>query len=403
MKAGEHDVVFVAKKKHRRSHALLRALRRESLDRREWACSSDSVNKLLLARKPEDLILAAGSLFPLSMNPLGSEEVGSYPRVQTVRQFKRDCGIMYEPVSEPGLAHELATLKEDASRLNKKSLRRVIDRYDAMRDAAFLLFLEMARYEDDDIVVAEPVQDWLVAKTLLGTIVTFQACLNHAEHKETLENLPISDGRRAFEGSEHRDLEWRARPLAYNSESIGLGESGNLPPDGGLLALHFDLEAGTMRNAEHVKLLQGNELPLKAKSICGVWENEMIDGTLFLSASAALTETQLASDFIGSLLATARDVKSSDGQPLGWSLDYSTAVKESCEPKATFHSQWSRLLYETVFHSNKLEAGLCKNCARPMLSKTRGNKREFCSDGCRVAFANSHRKEMQTTEANTGL
>lgn len=402
MKAGEHDVIFVAKKKHRRSHVLLRVLRHGSLDGYEWACSSESVNKLLLARKPEDLVLAAGSLLPLSMDPLNPEEAGSFPRAQTVRQFKRDCGIMYEPVSEPGLAHELATLKEDASRLNKNSLRRVIDRYDAMRDAAFLLFLEIARYEDDDIVVAEPVQDWLVAKTLLGTIVTFQACLNHAEHKETLENLPRSDGRRAFEGSEHWGAEWRARPLAYNSESIGLVEAG-LPPDGGLLALHFDLEAGTMRNAKHVKLLQGDELPLNAKSICGEWGNETIDRTLFLSASAALTEAQLASDFIYSLLATARDAKSSDGRPIGWSPNYSTAVKEGWEPKATFHSQWSRLLYETAFHSNKLEAGLCKNCARPMLSKTRGKKREFCSDGCRTVFYNSHRKEMQTTETNAGL
>ena len=377
MKAGEHDVIFVAKKKHRRSHVLLRVLRHGSLDGCEWACSSESVNKLLLARKPEDLVLAAGSLLPLSMDPLNPEEAGSFPRAQTVRQFKRDCGIMYEPVSEPGLA---ACEHRDA----------------------FLLFLEIARYEDDDIVVAEPVQDWLVAKTLLGTIVTFQACLNHAEHKETLENLPRSDGRRAFEGSEHWGAEWRARPLAYNSESIGLVEAG-LPPDGGLLALHFDLEAGTMRNAKHVKLLQGDELPLNAKSICGEWGNETIDRTLFLSASAALTEAELASDFIYSLLATARDAKSSDGRPIGWSPNYSTAVKEGWEPKATFHSQWSALLYETAFHSNKLEAGLCKNCARPMLSKTRGKKREFCSDGCRTVFYNSHRKETQTTETNAGL
>lgn len=402
MKAGEH-VVFVAKKKHRRSHVLLRAFRHESLDGCEWDCSSESANKLLLARKPEDFILAVGSLLPLSADPLSSEEADFHPRAQTVRQFKLDHENLYEPVSEIELEHELATLKEDASRLNKNSLRRVIDSYDAMRGGAFLRFLETARYEDEDIVVAEPVQDWLVAKTLLGTIVTFQACLNHAEHKETLENLPRSDGRRAFEGSEHWDVEWRARPLAYNSESLGLVKSGNLPPDGGLLALHFDLEAGTMRNAEYVKLLQGDELPSSAKPVCGVWKNETIDKTLFLSASAALTEAQLASDFICSLLTTARNAESAAGRPIGWSLDYSTAVREGREPKATFHSQWSRLLLETAFHSNKLEAGLCKNCARPMLSKTRGMRRMFCSDSCRVAFTKSYRKETQAIETNAVL
>lgn len=403
MKAGEHDVVFVAKKKHHRSHVLLRALRRESLDRREWAFSMDSFNELMLAETPEGLVLAAEGLFPLSLSPLSKEEAGSYPRVQTVRQFKRDCGIMYERISKTELAHELATLKEDVSNPNQRSLKRLAANSDAMRGGAFLRFLETAGYEDDDVVVAEPVQDWLVAKALLWAIITFQARLNHTENKETLENLPRNDGWRAFEGLEHWDAEQRVRPLAYNSESLRLVEAGHLPPDGGLLAIYFDLEAGTMRGSEHVGLLYGDKLPSKAKSLYGEWENEAIDRTLFLGASATLAETQLASDFICSLLATARNAKSIDGQPIGWNLDYSSAVMERSAPKATFHSQWSELLYETAFHSNELEAGLCKNCARPMLVRTHGKRRKFCSDSCRTKFSNSHRKETQTTETNTGL
>lgn len=387
----ETSRVFVARRGYHRSHVLLRALRRESLDRREWAFSMDSFNELMLAETPEGLILAAEGLFPLSLSPLSKEEAGSYPRVQTVRQFKRDCGIMYERISKTELAHELATLNQDVSNPNQRSLKRLAGSSDAVRGGTFLRFLETAGYEDDDVVVAEPVQDWLVAKTLLGTIVTIQACLNHAEHKETLENLPRSDGWRAFEGSEHCDAEQRARPLAYNSESLRLVEAGHLPPDGGLLAIHFDLEAGTMRGSEHVGLLYGE------------WENEAIDRTLFLGASATLTETQLASDFIRSLLATACDAESADGRPIGWSLDYSSAVMERSAPKATFHSQWSELLYETAFHSNELEAGLCKNCARPMLVRTHGKRRKFCSDSCRTKFSNSHRKETQTTETNAGL
>lgn len=373
MKAGEHDVVFVARKNQRRSHVLLRALRREAFDGCEWAYSCESVNKLLLARNPEDLVLAAGSLPPLSMDPLSSEEVRSCPRVQTVRQFKLDHEKLYKPISEEGLAHELAMLKEDASKVNMNSLRRLIDSSDAMQAEGFLRFLEGAGYEDDDIVVAEPVQDWLVAKTLLGIIVLSQARAKDMESNQAPEE-PSGCGK-------------QARSLAYNSESLGLVKSGSLPPDGGLLALHFDLEAGTMRNAEHVKLLQGDELPSSAKPVCGEWEDEAIGRTLFLSASATLTEAQLASDFIRSLLATACDAESADGRPIGWSLDYSSAVMERSAPKVTFHSQWSELLYETAFHSNELEAGLCKNCGRPMLVKTRGKRRRFCSDSCRTMFS----------------
>ena len=402
MKAGEHDVIFVAKKKNRRSHVLLRALRRESLDRREWAFSMEGFNELMLAETPESLVLAAEGLFPLSLNPLGQEEAGSFPRAQTVRQFKRDCGTMYEPISKTELAYELATLKEDVSNPNQRSLKRLAANSDAVRGGAFLRFLETAEYEDDDVVVAEPVQDWLVAKALLWAIVTFQARLNHAENKEALENLPRSGGWRALEGSEHWDAEQRVRPLAYNSESLRLVAAGHLPPDGGLLAVHFDLETGTMRGSEHVGLLYGDELPSKAKSIYGEWENEAIDRTLFLGASATLTEDQLASDFIRSLLATARNAKSIDGQSIGWSLDYSSAVMERSAPRAAFHSQWSELLYETAFHSNELEAGLCKNCGRPMLVRTHGKKRVLCSDSCRTKFS-SHRKETQTTETNAGL
>lgn len=402
MKAGEHDVIFVAKKKNRRSHVLLRALRRESLDRREWAFSMEGFNELMLAETPESLVLAAEGLFPLSLNLLGQEEAGSFPRAQTVRQFKRDCGTMYEPISKTELAYELATLKEDVSNPNQRSLKRLAANSDAVRGGAFLRFLETAEYEDDDVVVAEPVQDWLVAKALLWAIVTFQARLNHAENKEALENLPRSGRWRALEGSEHWDAEQRVRPFAYNSESLRLVAAGHLPPDGGLLAVHFDLETGTMRGSEHVGLLYGDELPSKAKSIYGEWENEAIDRTLFLGASATLTEDQLASDFIRSLLATARNAKSIDGQSIGWSLDYSSAVMERSAPRATFHSQWSELLYETAFHSNELEAGLCKNCGRPMLVRTHGKKRVLCSDSCRTKFS-SHRKEMQTTETNAGL
>lgn len=388
MGAVEASRVFLAKKRHWHSHVLLRALRRESLDRREWAFSMEGFNELMLAKTPEGFVHATEGLFPLSLNPLGQEEADYFPRAQTVRQFKRDCGIMYEPISKTELAHELATLKDDVSSQNQSSLKRLAGSSDAMRGGAFLRFLEMAEYEDDEVVVAEPVQDWLVAKTLLGTIVAFQACLNHAEHKKTLENLPRSDGWRAFEGSEHCDAEQRARPLAYNSESLRLVEAG-LPPDGGLLTVHFDLEAGTMRGSEHVGLLCGDELPSKAKSIYGEWEKEAIDRTLFLGASATLTETQLASDFICSLLATARNAKSIDGQPIGWNLDYSSAVMERSAPKATFHSQWSELLYMTAFHSDELEAGLCKNCGRPMLVRTHGKRRMFCSDSCRTKFYSS--------------
>lgn len=247
MRAEGTDRVFVARKNQQRSHVLLRALRREALDGCEWAYSCESVNKLLLARNPEDLVLAAEGLFPLSLNPLSKEEAGSYPRVQTVRQFKLDHEKLYKPVSGESLAHELAMLKEDASKVNMSSLRRLTDSSDAMQAEGFLRFLEGAGYEDDDIVVAEPVQDWLVAKTLLGIIVLSQARTNNMEGNQSPEE-PSSCGK-------------QARPLAYNSESLGLVKSGNLPPDGGLLALHFDLEAGTMRNAEHVKLLQGDELP----------------------------------------------------------------------------------------------------------------------------------------------
>ena len=402
MKAGEHDVIFVAKKKNRRSHVLLRALRRESLDRREWAFSMEGFNELMLAETPESLVLAVEGLFPLSLNPLGQEEAGSFPRAQTVRQFKRDCGTMYEPISKTELAYELATLKEDVSNPNQRSLKRLAANSDAVRGGAFLRFLETAEYEDDDVVVAEPVQDWLVAKALLWAIVTFQARLNHAENKEALENLPRSGGWRALEGSEHWDAEQRVRPLAYNSESLRLVAADHLPPNGGLLAVHFDLETGTMRGSEHVGLLYGNELPSKAKSIYGEWENEAIDRTLFLGASATLTEDQLASDFIRSLLATARNAKSIDGQSIGWSLDYSSAVMERSAPRVEFHSQWSELLHETAFHSNELEAGLCKNCGRPMLVRTHGKKRVLCSDSCRTKFS-SHRKETQTTETNAGL
>lgn len=66
---------------------------------------------------------------------------------------------------------------------------------------------------------------------------------------------------------------------------------------------------------------------------------------------------------------------------------------ERSAPKATFHSQWSELLYETAFHSNELEAGLCKNCGRPMLVRTHGKKRMFCSNSCRTQFYSPHRKK----------
>lgn len=340
--------LFIAKRKGERSHVFLRIYHHKALVAPDYAFSMDSLDDLLLAYTPERFIRAVNHFFPLSLSSLNERENGACSRVRPAGELL-DGGLegLFEPIDKAVLADELACIND---KLNKSSLARAAKEFDAMRDGALSHYLKGNAPIDDYCVVAEPVRDWVFAKTILSEIVR---CQSYASH--TTDALGLKRPR-------------TSPPLAANCELA------NVELVNPLLSLYFiSHSAGRTSKMRHSRCIH----------------LESAGGTLWLVGEDELCDFENVCDFVDAILSTTRELKSAGGHPLGWNDDElaATALAERERPGVRFLSQWAGLVYGVAFHPRDVKAAICKNCGRAMLNRKGKKLRQFCRPSCKTAYS----------------
>lgn len=397
--------IFIAKRKGARSHVFIRAYKRGALEAADCSLAPESLDQLLLAQSPESFVYAVAAFLPLSPEPLCKAEVSRWPRLMTVRQYAKRRKALFEPIDEAVLLEECTGLKDGGSELNKSSLHRAAITFDAERDGSFDQYVSDNAFDDDDVVVIEPVLDWAAARALASNMVLFQALLENS--KVTPDSAgPGPYGNWLEKGAGDRIRQFSYNPAWRSRESLGKyaldGLLGGSDADGApWLAGYFDFSASSqdgpnggvkLKGSDYVRFkgaasISGEKLPFTSKA-----RKQVIDRSLYLVADPAPDVRQLARDFMGAVLTATQERTSLNGKPLGWSFDYGSAAEQPAAPSVVFHSQGARLLYEAAFHGPEFMSAVCKNCGRPMLNRAGSKPRQFCSASCKTTYSNAQRE-----------
>ena len=402
--------IFIAKRKNERAHVYLRAYRRETLAKVDYAFSSDSLDKLLLAQDPESFTYAVSDFFPLSLEPLCTCETKSMPRKQTVKQFQANCESLYEFIDETVLIEEYTGVKDNGAELNKSSMKRAVKKFDAVRDGKFLRYLDDNAFSDNDYVIAEPVQDWTAAKAFMSNIVLFQAYSNNEAEELDFDEVATHNGYWVYGKAFDKRIKERVKQFTYNSawrnETVGemvrdIRKSDYACCSSPLLSKYFNWDTHAINSGKDVNRLQNsNHIYFKtAQSVFGEplsffpkARRAVTDRSLYLVADLDCSEIEIAHDFVNAVLLTTQNLKSEKNVPLGWKSDFTVAAEQADKPRTIFLSQWSQLVYEVAFHPHDVKATVCKNCGRPMLNQPGSKPRLFCRPSCRTAFAANHKE-----------
>lgn len=378
--------IFIAKWKGEQTHVFLRAYRREALRNVDYSFSSDYSDELLLAQDPESFICAVGNFHPLSLKPLCKQEELFVPRMRTVKEFDADFERLYEPIDAAVLMEDLTGVRDDGAELNKSSLRRAAKEFDAVKDGGFMHYLKHCAFAEDDYVVAEPVRDWVFAKAVLSNIVLFQVYYGVVDDESVLAAIARRNGCWVFGKAFDKREEERAKLLTAKLTAVAASP---------LQCRYFDMaqgaEGAALRNALRVRLKSADQLKDDPLSLFTNGRRAVVERAAYLVADADRPGKEIARDFVNGVLLTTQELRSENGEPLGWEYDYASALDETDGPAAVFHSQWARLVYEVAFHHGDVKASVCKNCGRPMLNQPVSKPRQFCRPSCKTAYCVAHK------------
>lgn len=412
-----NNSIFIAKRKSERTHVFLRVYQKSELENPDYAFDIASVDKLLLAQDPESFIDAVSEFYPLCLKPLCKRECIRRPRLVEVREFRANAQGFYGRVDGSLLIEEYTGLKDDGTEINKNSLKRAIEKHDAMRDENILQYLESNDFADTDLIVVEPVQDWTAAKAILSNLVLSQAYLTASAAGLNFDEVTTHNGYWVYGKPFDKRINERVKQFTYNSfwktETAGELLADAFRRDSAFSAnpllskyirrevhaLNVGADESWLRNSEHILLKTSPRISGEALSLFKKARKAVIDRSIYLTADARLDDETIAVDFIRAIVNTTRELTSEDEEPLGWEHDDVAAAINRANRATIFHSQWARLVYDTAIHEEGVKPTVCKHCGRPMLNHTGCKLRQFCRFSCKTKHCNERKSARNNSSA----
>ena len=141
---------------------------------------------------------------------------------------------------------------------------------------------------------------------------------------------------------------------------------------------------GLINNASWLsyRFISGKPAPLFGrKSIERLEETQV-----WLGIDSSKTQEEEARDFIQMATNFFSDFKTDKGIPLGWDVEPLDPLCSEPKPKFKFCSLFGAMI-ATILYRYGAEPTTCKNCGNGMLVKTKGKRREFCSNTCKTQYS----------------
>lgn len=398
--------VAIAKRRLGGQHVVLRICRGSELTGDFDDVSVDGLNGLLLSKNFLQLMEAIESLGPISAEKLNSptakaaladDERERVVPAGEVRELFRS-GELSEPDAER-LGEEAYLEYLGNGTVNKSAMRKMVQRYDATGNG-FISRLDTC--SEGDAVSIELVQDWMDLRnnlTLAARVKGFM--LNPPELDGVLaerlssdpllaagfERAPLKRGLLSQAGSNYKcfadyGMQYR-RLCAFNTyfardeETLGskIGSMFlSLGCQAPLLQSRLTTERGWITSLKGSHVVNYLSIPLATNFEEG---KERKQNYLSVCFNEGDDPKDVAKSYLGALL-------------MGWlqpEIDKSSCYSEDGQVRLRrrnlVDALWSYVLFPGDY-----EIAICKNCGNAFLRSGKGRVKIWCSDSCRVQFAN---------------
>lgn len=105
----------------------------------------------------------------------------------------------------------------------------------------------------------------------------------------------------------------------------------------------------------------------------------------FLGLETEGSQREEARCFVSSLSEMMANLRTEDGSPLGWEVSLDNIMDDDPMPVFRFHTLAGTMFASVLFRYGTT-AVACRKCGNGMLIKSKGKRREFCSNSCRTQY-----------------
>lgn len=399
------EAIYLALDSQSGMHCLVRLVPIDELGQPYAPVDIDNLNRLLMARDPEALVVAArdlGPMYPGGKDGAGREELcfrpsglraedGAKPRFETPDPEKllREC--YFDPYAEPDNSAGLGY--HQTGRLARSASKRIADAFGIQnaRDYSFA--------DDGFRYLIEPLHDWVFARNLLSITLRIGGLLRANPMEESVLTAA---------GFTHMLPDTRYL-------RIRMGDSCYVAPigfnpfyrDGGVIANSISFSEGIIwplfssitdvKKSNLIKQVIDNHLVTdeRVKFLTAVNAGQ-VDGSLSSRDVHSLVHTWWYIALVSEEGMTQRDVANMLLQALDRALfspelTYSGVPMREVEPAAKPKNLLEAMWLIVRNHPDRYLL-TCDYCHRTVFSGTQGGERRFCSNSCRAAWNKEHRR-----------
>lgn len=388
--------IYIAKSKRVLAHYFLRVFDIDAAKRMGKEDLAPFINGIVTAKGHKQFASAVDFAPRLLFDTEGTPKQPK--RMATPRECLEMLNSEFEPTNARVLAREMFLASPRRIRANRssESPAAVLDAY------ACDFASELEKMGEGVAIAVEPIQDWITFRAFLMLGATLLA---------NIENPPV-DGRVMEASGFARQEESRfgcpafAMPFKFQAATFLPDFFRHPMKSSGLTRLDVDylywlynggVEAAMNRRPESngaANLFDpSNGVHLVSRFDGGsdsdpAFDRESIRNVyLCVEEREGESQIEVAKMLFKSLWRKTQQLVDGDATPLGMSLDEGTLFSGGKEAIGfTFHSLISECWYDLTYHKGK-RLFACKYCGCGAIASNRGPAREFCSDACRMQYA----------------
>lgn len=358
---------------------------------------SKELNALLTVKNLSGLLKTIGDMPPV----LPLAVACSRRRVFTVEQAMRDLPGDLIECNEGSLRAESFIESCRPMRANGVSARRAVSEYGST-GALIAEGLEEDPADSENLVVVEPLQDWMTLVNSLKLCARLLAAINSRE-QVSLEDLGFAHmTSKRLKGKELYGLPFKFNTLFSGPDLV----EGWQRQDPLFYALTHKKKVGSNAPSVSVPVYALGEgsssifvttRPIAAGDQHAAGSNKHdIDGkALYLCIEDNGDQRKMASNVVLMFgkafrnLSVPQDGATGGDSPCGWEYDADGGLRGLDAPLIRMLSFASALWYQLVYHPGQ-RLSRCKWCGDAMMSKDIGPKKEFCTGSCRVQYGRKY-------------
>lgn len=398
---------FIVWNKECSLHFLVREVSAEECNRVAYEATHADLDALLVAKSREQMVKAVASMPPLFPGRSfdGKQRIYSSIDAQHPSFSKR-----FAKCDSPKLEEEFFIEAAKGVRDNSEKIDALIGRYGSSGKE----IAEFAASCPDAMFAVEPIVDWTMVRSLLSVVARLSGLIIGGEAD------PFGRGGFAYLDSKYLGVPIWGIPIKFNAcERTHFKDSDYYTEEGATKYDPLFRSVGVVLPKRSVRQpITGinKSIPVKI-SLCGLSED---DEKIFFASqpiarddfrklfgknrTTAEQKTEYLcieadeDDLAGAKRLVRRVVElfanlkekypeSGSAKNYGWDCDYSDIFDEPSVRKTVCRSYASALMYTLIYHPGKRYT-VCALCGNAVLSSTRGTRKEYCSDACRVRATN---------------